>query len=177
MASLDRAVPSTEDCDPASVTEHLRLDVPGALEVALEEDRVVTERPFGLTASRCKGFVQLCRRADNTHAAAATACRGLDDERVADLVGRPLRQSRHAALDRDPVGSELVATEPERLGRGADPGHAGSDHRFGKRRVFGQEAVARMDCVGSGGDRGANMLGRVEIRADLGCPVGRPRVE
>ena len=132
MAALDRAVASAENGDAPAVPEQLRLDVPGALEVALAEDRAVAEGRLRLTASRREGLVQVCRRADDAHAAAAAACRGLDDEREADLVGRSLRQRRNAALDRDPLGRELVATQPERLGRGADPGHAGRDHRLGE---------------------------------------------
>ena len=171
MAALDRAVPRAENGDAAGVSEQLRLDMARPLEIPLAEHRPVAEGRLGLALGRRERVVQLGRGANDAHPPAAASGGSLDDERIADLGGRALRHGRHACLARDPLRRELVAAEPERLGRRADPGEPGGDHRLGEVAVLGQEAVAGMDGVGLGRECGANLLGGIEIRVDLDRPV------
>ncbi len=88
----------------------------------------------------------------------------------------PCGNGGDAGLARDALGCELVATEPERSRRRADPGEPGCDHRLGEVGVLGQEAVARVDSVGVGSERSANLLGGIEIRVDLDRLTRAPRV-
>ena len=177
VTPLDRAVTSSEDGDASFVPEHLGFDVTWPLEVALVEDGVVAERALRLAPRGCKSVVELHRGADDTHAAATASRCGLDDERVADVVRGALRQRRHRVLDGNPLRGELVAAEPERCGRGPDPGDARLADVGGEGRVLCEEAVARVDRVDSRLEGSSDMLGRVEIRRDLQRLVGRPRVE
>ena len=172
MPPLDRAVARAENGDAAGVPEQLRLDMARPLEVALAEHRAVAEGRLGLALGRRERVVELGGGANDPHPAAAASGGRLDDERVADLGGRALRHGRDACLARDPLRRELVAAEPERLGRRADPGEPGGDHRLGEVAVLGQEAVAGVDGVGLGRERGADVLGGIEVRVDLDRPVG-----
>ncbi len=101
----------------------------------------------------------------------------LDEQRVADLVSRALRQGGHARLARDPLRLELVAAEPERSGRRADPGEPSRDHVLGEVGVLGEKAVAGVNGVGSGLERCADVLGGVEVRRDLDVLIGAPCVQ
>ncbi len=177
MASLDGAVALAENADSAAVPEELCLDVPWALEVSLTEDRAVAERALGLASGGRESLLELGGATDDAHAATAAAGGGLDDEREADLLRRSLGQRWHACLTRDPLGSELVATEPKRLRRRTDPRDAGGDDLLGERGALGEEAVAGVDRIGSGLAGGPHVLRSVEIRRDLQRPSGRPCVE
>jgi hypothetical protein len=70
------------------VADDLDLDVPGRLDVALDDHRPVTERPLGLGGRRVERGCELVAAADDPDALASTAGGGLDEDRVADLVGR-----------------------------------------------------------------------------------------
>ena len=74
------------------VAQDLHLDVLGAHDELLEEDRVVAERLLRLGARALERLGQLAGRAHDAHAAAAAAGRRLDDHRVADLVGEGARR-------------------------------------------------------------------------------------
>ena len=177
MSPLHRAITIAEDRDAACVPENLGLDVTGALEVALAEDGAVAERRLRFARSGRKRLVELAGGADDPHAAAAASRRRLDDEREADLVGRALRQRRHAGLARDPLRLELVASEPERVGRRPDPRDARPRSRPRRSRRSRRESRSR------GGPRRlrprgrAHVLGRVEVRGDLDRLVGGACVE
>ena len=98
--------------------EELCLDVARPLEVPLAEDRAVAESRLGLALCRGERVLELAGRADDAHAAPASAGGCLDEERIPDLLGRALRNGGHAGLARDALRCELVATEPERGRRG-----------------------------------------------------------
>ena len=73
------------------------------------------------------------------------------------------------------------AAPPERLWARADEDKAGGADGLGEVGVLGQEPVAGVDRVGAGLLRGADVLLRVEIAADLdrlarGARVKRPTV-
>ena len=105
--------------------------------------------------------------ADDPHSAPASAGRRFDDQREADLVGLAGRHHRDTGLGRDPLGLELVAAQPERLGARADEDEAGGVDGLGEVGVLGQEAIAGVDRVGAGLLRGPDVLLRVEVAADL----------
>src|SRR2546430_12186678 len=118
MATLNRAFPFEEMRQVAvCVTEQLHLDVARTLHVALAEDTVLSERGFRLPFRRRESVLQLRGLADNSHAAPAAACRGLDDDGVADLLGLAGRNDRDAGLGRDPLRLELVAIRPHCIQR------------------------------------------------------------
>ena len=108
VAALHRAVALAEvDHVAVRVGEHLHLDVTWVLEVALDVDRRVAEVRPALAARGGKRRLDLAGRAHDLHTAAAAPGRGLDQQRVADLVaerqhllGR-LGRVGHARDDRD----------------------------------------------------------------------------
>ena len=86
------------------------------------------------------------------------------------IVGTPASRG-------EPLRLELVAAGPQRGGGRADPGEAGGRDGLGELGALGEEAVARMDRVGAGLGRGAEILASVEVRGDLDQLVGRARVQ
>ena len=155
------------------VGEHLDLDVPRPLEVALEEHGVVAERRRGLALRRVDRIVELRRRAHDPHAAAAASRGRLHEEREADLVRLAGRQHRHAGARARLLRGELVAAGAQRRGRRPDPGEPGGEHRFRELGALGEKAVAGVHGVGARLLRRAHVLGGVEVRRDLDRP--RPR--
>src|SRR5262249_14686554 len=108
MSALDRAVTLSERCDViVRIGEQLDLDVPRALEVALEEYGVVAECRGCLALCGCDRLVELRRRAHDTHPAAAAACSRLHEQRIAELVRRPRREDGHAGRPRRLFRSQL----------------------------------------------------------------------
>ena len=87
VAPLDRAVPlAEEEHGPVGVGEDLRLDVPRALEVALDVDGVVGEELQPLALRGLEGGRRPGRLGHELHPLAAAAGGCLDDQRVADLL-------------------------------------------------------------------------------------------
>src|SRR3982751_6033058 len=142
MAALDRALTFVERNDvPVRVREDVGLDVPRAREVPLEENRVVAERRERLSLRRLDGRGELAGAADDPHPAAAAACRGLDEERKTELLGRAVRQNRHAGRARGLLRGELVAAAAQRGRRRADPRQAGREDGLGELSALGEKAV------------------------------------
>ena len=162
---------------PMPVREQLDLDVPRPLEVALEEHGAVAEGGLRLAAGSGACLVELAFGADDAHAAAASSGGGLDEERKADLGGRAVGHDGHAGLARDPLRGELVAAEPERVRRRSDPREPCALDRLGEGGALCEEAVAGVDRFGARLARGPDVLGDVEVRADLDGLVGRARVQ
>ena len=150
------------DPTPGCVEEHLDLDVAHALEIALEDEPVVPERPMRLASCGGQRLDQLARLADDAHALPAAAGAGLHEHRIADALGLGgqrrvvLRRAVVAGNRRDAVGGRapaslgLVTHRGDRLGRRPDPAEAGRGHLAGKLRVLGEEPVAGMDPIGPG---------------------------
>ena len=63
--------------------------------------------------------------------------------------GGPPGSDRHACLERDPLARELVAAEPQRLGRRADPEEPRGVDSLREVAALGEEAVAGMNRVGA----------------------------
>ena len=171
VASLHRAVALEQRDDRAVVVaDDLHLDVPGPLEVALEEDRAVAERRQRLAAGTRDGLVELVGAAHDPHAAAPAAGSRLDQQRETDVCGAA-RQTRHAGRSHQRLGAELVAHRLDRLGGRPDPGQPGRPDRAGEPGVLGQEAVAGMDRVGPG----AHGRGDHQVAAQVGLGRGVAR--
>jgi hypothetical protein len=178
VAPLHRALALAQRHDRAvRVREQLDLDVPRALHVPLEEDRVVAERRLRLPPRGCQRVVELVRPAYDAHAAAAAAARRLHEQRIPELVRRAFRHDGHAGLPRHSLRRQLVAGRADGRGRRADPDEPRRLDRLGEVRVLGQEAVAGVHGVRAGFLGGPDVLGRIEVGRDVGRLVRRAEVE
>ena len=158
MAPLHRAVALSErDHVPVCVGEQLHLDVARPLEVALAVERAVPEGSRSLALCGRERILQLAGRPDDAHPSAAAAGRGLHEQREADLVRAPVREHGNAGLASDPLRLELVAAEPQRFRRRADPGQPGCFDGLREVPVLREEAVSRMDRVRPVATRAARM--------------------
>ena len=183
VAALDRAVALPQVIDrPELVAEDLHLDVAGVEDHLLEVALAVAEGGLGLAAPLLDLLDQLLGLHHRPHPAPAAAPARLEHEGIADGLGHPLhllhvvgedlgrRDHRHPGLDRHLAGRGLVAEHPHGLGPGADEGDAGRGAGIDEVRVFGEEAVARVDGVGAGHPGDADDLGDREIGRDRAEP-------
>ena len=164
------------------VGQALRLDVPGPVQVPLDEALAPAERRGGLPYRRLVLLVDLLLAPGHLEAAAAAAERGLDRDRIAvpgperpDLRGvahRVLgpRGQRRPGLAGDVPGPHLVAERLDRLRRRADPGQARPGHGPGEVGVLREEPVAGVHRVRPGLQRHLDDLVDVQV----GLPAGRP---
>jgi hypothetical protein len=206
VAALDGAFALAQMDDVAVlVAQHLDLDVARLGDEFLDEDAVVAEGGFGLALGGAEAVAGLLVVPGDAHALAAAAGRRLDHHRIADgrgdadrLVGilDQAHMARHrgdAGFGRELLGGDLVAHRLDGVDGRADEGDALLFQRLGEERVFGQEAVARMDGVGAGladgvenvvdddvglgGRRGADMDGLVGLahmqRVAVGIGIDR----
>ena len=150
---------------PVRVGEHLHLDVAGALDEALDEQRRVAECRARLAPRGGDGGGQLVRGPHDAHALAAAARGRLDHQRQADLVGgargelvvrRVLdrRHDRHAGRHREAPRLVLAPHALDDVGRRADERQAGIGARAREVRVLGEEAVAGVDRLRARAPRG-----------------------
>ena len=195
MAALERAVALAEvDRLAIAVAEHLEFDVARVGEIFLHVDGVVAERRAGLGRRLAHQAFELVVGLDDLHSAPAAARRGLDQDRIADLLGELVRlgdagqraggagDQREAELGGGPLGLDLVAHDPDMLGLRADPDDAVAFDDLGELRVLGQEAVAGVDRVGVDDLGGRDDVRDVEVgfgrwrRADAHRLVGEAHV-
>ena len=178
MATLDRAVAFAERDERAGgVGEELDLDVARPLDVALAEHAIVPEGGRRLPLSGCERLFELLGSADDSHSATPAARGGLDDQRVADLLGLSVWHDGHAGLSGDLLCGELVAAAAQRLGRRPHKGDPGGLDRLGELGALGEEAVAGMDGVCRRLACGMHDRAGGEVALDLQNAVGRARVE
>ena len=177
IAALNGAL-ALEQMEHAAVriAEDLQLDVARRVEVALDQQGVVAERARRLAPRRRQRLRQGARLAYQTHALAAAAGRGLDQQRQADALrfarqGRVVEprtrlagHHRHAGLGHDRARFHLAAHASDRIHRRADEGEAGVNAARRELGVLGQEAVAGMDRVGADCLRGRENTIDVEVR-------------
>jgi hypothetical protein len=164
------------------------------------EHRVVAEGGRRLAPGARQRVHEVARRGDLAHPLAAAAGHRLDEDRVADGVGRArkvlgvlvlavvARDDRHARLMHQRLGGILEPHGPDRRGRGADEDEARRLDRLHEVGVLRQEAVARVDRlrprrprrrddrlaaqVALGGPRAADPHRLVGHRDVPGRPVG-----
>ena len=123
--------------------------------------------PRGLGAADRDRRLQLARRADHAHALAAAARRRLDQHRVADALrlGEGVlvvaehavraRDRRQAVAGQQPARASFEANRSSTVGRRPDERQVVGADDLGEALVLGQEAVARVDRVAAGHERGA----------------------
>jgi hypothetical protein len=171
------------------VEEHLNLDMPWLLHIALDEHRVIAKAVDGLALARGQRIVKLIGTQHRAHALAPATGTGLDEHRVADASSLALEHSgvligavvagheRHAGFFHQLFGCRLEPHRANRAGGRADEGKARFLASLGKVFVLAQKAVAGVNglcavCLGSGNDRVAaqiTLLGHVA--ADVHCFV------
>ncbi len=172
VTALHRAVPvAEEEHRAARVGDDLRFHVVRAIDVPLQEHLGPSEVRLRLARGPFQRLLEVVAVADDVHALATAAERGLHQEREADPRSLFLRlrdvhrlgragNDGHAGGVGDPPGSRLVTHRLDGLRRRADEREAGLLDGASERRAFGEEAVAGMDQGGSGSD------GRVHDRLD-----------
>jgi hypothetical protein len=185
VAPLRGAVALADRDDRAGgVAQQLDLDMAGRPDLALQEDRPVTERRrrLGRTGGQCRG--QLRRRRHPTHPPSAAAGGRLDEQREADPLGlgddgvdrvRPVDRHRlersgdalHADRPCDLARPDLVTKRLDD-GRGwSDEDEAGVLDRSREGCPFREEAVARVDGIDP------MRQGRLDDRVDAQIAFGR----
>ncbi len=165
-----------------AVAEDLDFHMPSRGNPAFQEQRVVAKRRTGFATSASHRFFQPFRAFDHAHAAAPTARRRLDQNRIADLCGcgldvlprfefnRP--QRRNASFPDDTFGGKLVAHRGDGFGTRPDPANPRLRDSVGEGRVFRQKPVAGMHGIRPGTLACGQYLGRIEV-----CLGGTPPVE
>ncbi len=144
---------------PALVAKHLDLDMAWVDDEFFHEHAIVAERGFRLRARARETLEDVAAAMSDAHALAAAASRGLDHDRIADLVGDlgcPLWRFDLAEVTRDRgdlrrVGKflrfDLVAHGLNGSGIGADEHDSCVGQRDSEGRALGKKAVAWMDRV------------------------------
>ena len=163
VAALDRALALPEiDAVAVAVGDQLDLDVARLFDILLDEHAIVGERGLGLVGRRAEAFMRFGIVVGDAHALAAAAGRGLDHDRVADLlgdlhrlvgIGNRRQVTGHGADPgrlRELLRFDLVAHGVDGVGIGTDEGDAGLGQRLLEGFFLGQEAVARMHRLGAG---------------------------
>ena len=156
------------------VREDLDLDVPGAGDVPLDEQRVVAERGAGLPPGRRERGGQFAGGADHAHALAAPSGGGFDEEGKHGpvqtdnelFIGHAglscARYHRNAGRGHRRLRGDLVAHRLDRGGRRADEHQAGGGAGAGEGGVLREEAVAGMHGFRPGRARGGD--DRVDVQ-------------
>ncbi len=188
VATLQRAVTGADHNHPAmTIGDDLRFDVPWAVQKALDEALATTERGHRFTHRR---LVQLGDFIEfpGDFQAATTAAKGcLDGNRQAVLLGKrdhfrgifyrvfSTGHQRCADFQGDAPGLDLVAQCVDGRRIGTDPDQTGVDHRAGEFGALREEAVARMNRIGTGARGNRQQLFDVQVgvgRALTLQPIG-----
>ena len=196
VASLDGALALAEVDDvTVAVAEDLELDVAWRLDVLLDVDVADTEGGLGLALRGLDCLHQFARRAHDAHAASAAAGGGLDDDRIADLLGDleglllaldravATRQDRHARLLHHATCAGLVAHQANDLWVGADELDMAGFADFREVGAFREEPVAGVNGVGAGHFGCTDDRRHIQVAvgaagwADADVFIGKPHVE
>ena len=199
VPALDRAVALPQRDDRAvCVAEQLHLDVARRPDLALQVDRAIAEcgqrlrrsgrqrgrQVLGATSTRRMPrppppAAALTSNGKPTASAAATTAAASSGRSTAAGSNVPGTTGTPAS-SRRPARRELVAEGGDRVGRRADEGEPGVDHRPRERRALRQEAVAGVDRLGARRERrlddrvGAQVALRRRRRTQPHRGVGRP---
>ena len=175
VPALGRAVALAEMQHGAvRVGHHLHLDVAPGLDVLLHEHGVVAERRPRLALRRGHRLVHLRGGAHDAHALAAATRRGLDQHRERGVVTG--RHDGDAGGHRHLPGGVLAPHQLHHLGPRTRQRDAGLGQRPRERRALGEEAVAGVDDVGTGGESSAHDGVDVEVAGHEHGVVGGPHV-
>src|SRR5919106_4130775 len=176
VTSLDRAVPFSKVDDVAVVVrEDLNLDVPRIVEVALEVHRRIREIRLSLAARGLVRPVDLVAGARDLETLAPATRRGLERDRIPDLLGRRPRltdvdrglgrprDDRHARTQHLFPRGELRPHRLDRLRWRPDPNETRLQHAAGEGGVLREEAVAGVNRLRPGSERGLDDAVRPEV--------------
>ena len=190
VAALDGAVALAEADDMAFlVGEDLHLDVARGMDVFFKINGSVAEGGFTLGHGQRIGLKQLAPRMDDADAAAAAAGAGLEHDGIADGIsffGGLFGGGEHASarnraerrFGKRLFRAGLIAQAGHAFGVRADEGDAVFPAGCGKLRIFGEEAVAGVDGLRAGEQRGGEnaLLAEVAVlrrgRTDADALVG-----
>ena len=176
MAALEGAVALEKVNHLAvAVAEHLHLNMARPGDIGLQQDAVIAKGAGGFALGRAERRGEIAGALDLAHALAAAPGHGLDQHRIADLLGLGgemggvlvfaviARRHRHPGLDHQGLGRILQPHGADGRRRRSDPGQARAHHRFGEVGVLRQEAIAGMDGVGAAGPGRLQHGGDIEI--------------
>ena len=189
VAPLQRAVAGRDHDDCAvGVGQALGFDVPGPVEVALDEALATAEGGDRLPGRGLEQLGYLGQRTGHLQATAPATESRLDRDRqpmgfgegdhlggTGHRIGGARNEGGAHSLG-DVAGLDLVAQRLDRRRRRPDPGQPRVDHGPGEARVLGEEAVARMDRVGARAGRNVQDLGDVEVGVGGGQPIEGERL-
>jgi hypothetical protein len=162
---------------PVLVAQHLHLDVAGVLDVLLEVDPGVAERPLRLGLGDGVLGHQLLLGAQEADADAPAPLHGFEHHRIAEGVrqGAGVVQAAHrlgrAGHDGEPgvahrlAGEGLLAQVLDRLGAGPDEGYLIGGADLGEAVALGEEARPGVDGVRPGHQGGHHDVGHVQVGA------------
>jgi hypothetical protein len=189
VAALQRAVARADHHHVAvRVGEHLRLDVPRPVQVALDEAFAPAERGDRLPGRRLEQRGDLLQRAGHLQAAPTATERRLDRHRQAVLagerhdlvrVGRRIGRAGHqrrARPLRDVPGGDLVAQVADRRRGRADPDQPRILYGLRELGVLRQEAVAGVHRVGATAGRDVEQLVDAQVGVGGGLTAQRVRL-
>ena len=196
VAALQRAVALAEmDGAALAVAEHLDFDVARPLEIFFQIERIVAERGLGFGARGRPAPTQARSSARTTFMP-----RPPPPAAALSSTGKPMSRANRRASSSEPTPPSEPGTTgmPSSLAvrlaailspirricsaRGPMKCTLCSAENFGKARVLGEKAVARMHGVGAGDLAGGEQRRNVEIavlgrrRADADALVGEPHM-
>ena len=187
VAALHRAVALAEVDDRAVlVGGDLDLDVSGVGDEPLEVQALVAERRAGFAAREAEEAVEFVAVLGEFDPAATATAGGLDQHRVSDFVGCFARvvagRDFLAGEDRDAgasglvAGAQLVAAQLDDLWWRPDEDEPVLARTSGELRALRQEAVAGMDRVALGPERGLDdeVVAQVALAGGSGPDAHRP---
>ena len=173
---LDGAVTIAEGDDMTEGIRHdLDLDMARLLDITLDVHGVITEGVCRLALCEAELELEFILGRRDTHALSAATGGGLDDHRVPDLAGELLsglrvvdrlacaRNDRHAGIHHRLPGMGLVAHAVDDVGVRTDKGDAVFLTAAYKLTVLRQEAIARVDRIGTGVDGRRDELVHIQV--------------
>ena len=148
-------------CIAVAVAKDLYLDMAWLGQVLFDQDTRVAETCFSFAARSFEGCLEIFRCIHAAHALAATTGTGLDQNRVADLVCLGLqecgilivavvaRNDRDAGLLHQRLGCVFQAHGAYGVCTWADESDSSLLQCVDKVRIFGEETVSGMNCLGT----------------------------
>src|SRR6266567_4752437 len=183
VAALDRAFALTKvDQVAGDITEHLYFDVSRLLQQAFKEDGGITESRLGLAPGARQLFRKVGSGVYLAHALAATTGGGFDEQgkagalRLAQQYGVELalsiiaRHRGHVDCLRQLLGGDFGSHQAHGASRWADEDDASLLARLDEGDIFGEEAVARVNSLGSAAP--GNIDDAIDAQVALCCRRG-----
>ncbi len=183
VAALDRTLALTKvDQVAGGITEHLDFDVARLLQQAFKEDGGVSESCLGLAPGARQLFREVGSIVHFAHTLAATTGGGFDEQgeagalRLAQQYGVELAlsivagHSRHVDCLRQLLGGDLGSHQAHSISRWADEDDASLLARLDEGDIFGEEAVARMNSLGTAAP--GNVDDSIDAQVALCCRRG-----